>query len=91
MTMNVSNANHLKFPFCFAIWQLMKINPIAKDAKKQFIVSALRVLSRGFNTDINCSIVLGLVGAALGYNNIPNYFRDKIFNSQRGLGKRRTR
>jgi hypothetical protein len=59
----------------------MKIDPISKDAKKQFLEAALRVLSRGFNTDINCSIVLGVVGAALGYNNIPNYFRDKIFNS----------
>lgn len=59
----------------------MKTDPSAKDAKKQFIEAALRVLSRRFNTDINCSIVLGVVGASLGYNNIPNYFREKILNS----------
>ena len=89
--MNVSNANHLKFPFCFAVWEMMKTDSSGKDPKKQFIDAALRVLSRGFSTDVNCSIVLGVVGACLGYNSIPNYFRDKILKAERGVGKRRTR
>lgn len=89
--MNVSNANNLKFPFCFAFWEMMKTDSSAKDPKKQFIDAAIRILSRGFSTDTNCSIVLGVVGAALGYNSIPNYFRDKILNAEKGVGKRRTR
>ncbi len=48
--------------------------------KRMFIESAVRVLSKGFNTDTNCSIVLGLIGAIVGYNNIPTYYRHKIFN-----------
>ena len=46
-------------------------------------------MSKGFNTDTNCSIVLGLIGAALGYDNIPCYFRDKVMKyEKRGLFKR---
>lgn len=47
----------------------------------------MRVLSKGFNTDTNCSIVLGLVGAIIGYNNIPSYFRSKVINAE-GEGQR---
>ncbi len=51
----------------------------------------MRVLSRGFNTDTNCSIALGLVGAALGYNCTPNYMRDKILNGSKDASGKRSR
>jgi hypothetical protein len=47
------------------------------------------VLFKGFNTDTNCSIVLGLVGAAIGYNNIPSFFKNKILNSDPNPSKKR--
>jgi hypothetical protein len=40
------------------------------------------VLSKGFNTDTNCSIVLGLVGAVVGYNNIPSYYRSRVLSGE---------
>jgi ADP-ribosylglycohydrolase len=49
--------------------------------KKQFIDSSVRVLSKGFNTDTNASIALGMVGAIIGYNNIPSFFKSKILNA----------
>ena len=59
--------------------------------KKQFIESILRVISKGFNTDTNCSIVLGLVGAVIGFNNIPSFFKNKILNSSPLPSKERVR
>lgn len=90
---NMTNltANNLKFPFLFAINEMLEIDSFKKDPKKQFIQSAVRVLSKGYNTDTNCSISLGLVGAIIGYNNIPSYFRHKILNAEYKTGKNRGR
>lgn len=33
---------------------------------------------QGGDTDSNCAIVMGLIGAILGYNGIPSYYRKKI-------------
>ena len=71
-------ASHIRFPFIFAIKELINLDVSAKDAKQNFVEIAGRILSKGFNTDTNCSIVLGLVGASFGYNNIPSYFREKV-------------
>lgn len=80
--MSSVTANNLKFPFVFAINEMLEVDERQKDLKKVFINSAIRTLSKGFNTDTNCSIVLGLVGAIIGYNNIPSYFRNKILNCE---------
>ena len=79
-TMSNVTASNLKFPFVFAVNEMLEVDDRQKDLKKVFINSAIRTLSKGFNTDTNCSIVLGLVGAIIGYNNIPSYFRNKILN-----------
>ena len=89
--MNSGNSSNLKFPFCFAIWEALRIDTDDKDPKKQYIDAIVRVLSRGFNCDTNSSIVMALVGAVLGYNNIPNYFRNKIINSSKIPSSKRTR
>jgi len=47
----------------------------AVDPKQQYAEIAGRILSKGYNTDTNCSIVLGLIGGALGYDHTPYYFR----------------
>jgi len=62
-----------------------------KDMKKQFIDSSVRVISKGHNTDTNGSIALGMVGAIIGYNNIPSYFRSKIINASSTHRKHRVR
>jgi len=66
---------------------MLEIDKRKVDLKKQFIESTVRVLSKGFNTDTNCSISLGLVGAVIGYNNIPSYFKHKIINSEYKVSK----
>jgi hypothetical protein len=80
-------ANNLKFPFVFAINEMLEIGKGKIDLKKQFIESTVRVLSKGFNTDTNCSISLGLVGAVIGYINIPSYFKNRIINSDYKVSK----
>lgn len=62
-----------------------------KDMKKQFIDSSVRVISKGHNTDTNASIVLGMVGAIIGYNNIPSFFKNKIINSNSTHRKNRAK
>lgn len=47
-----------------------------------FIDTLIRILSKGGDTETNCSIVLTLVGAVIGYNGIPGYFKQKIINSR---------
>ena len=84
-------ASNLKFPFVFAINEMLEVDDRQKDLKKVFINSAIRTLSKGFNTDTNCSIVLGLIGAIIGYNNIPSYFRNKILSCEGSSPKARGR
>ena len=69
----------------------MNLDVSAKDAKQSFVEIAGKILSKGFNTDTNCSVTLGLVGAALGYNNIPSYFRDKVLKSDKKAAPKRSR
>lgn len=69
----------------------MRIDPEDKDPKKQYIDALVRVLSRGFNSDTNSSIVMAIVGAVLGYNNIPNYFRNKVISSSKDPSNKRSR
>lgn len=42
--------------------------------------SLLKTLLNGGETDANCAIVMTLVGAIVGYNQIPSYFKQKINN-----------
>lgn len=42
--------------------------------------SLLKTLLKGGDTDSNCSIVMSLIGAIVGYNQIPSYFKQKIMN-----------
>jgi hypothetical protein len=79
--MTTASAQNLKYPFMYAITELLEVGEGPQRQKKQFVESAVRVLSKGFNTDTNCSIVLGLVGAIIGYDHIPAFFRNKILNS----------
>lgn len=75
------NANHLKFPFIYAINEILELDNNKKDLKTFFIESTIRILAKGYSTDTNCSIGLGLVGAIIGYNNIPSYYKSMILNS----------
>jgi ADP-ribosylglycohydrolase len=42
--------------------------------------SLLKTLLKGGETDANCAIVMALIGAIVGYNQIPSYFKQKITN-----------
>ena len=81
------NANNLKFPFLYALNELLWLEP-HKDTKRQFVDAAVRLLSKGFNTDTNCSIGLGLLGAVVGYNGIPSYYRSKVLKAEYSGGNR---
>jgi hypothetical protein len=86
--MTTSTANNLKYPLVYAVNEMLEIDVQHKDLKKSFIESTIRILSKGFNTDTNCSIVLGLIGAVVGYNNIPSYYRSKVLNGEYSAGGR---
>jgi hypothetical protein len=45
-------------------------------------------LLKGFNTDTNCSIVMGLVGAAVGWNRIPVYWKHIVGECKVQNGKK---
>lgn len=47
-----------------------------------FLDSLIHNLQKGGDTDANCAIVLTLIGAIVGYNGIPSYFKQKIINSR---------
>lgn len=92
LNMTTSTANNLKYPFVYALNEMLEIDVQQKDLKKAFIESTIRVLAKGFNTDTNCSIVLGLIGAVVGYNNIPSYYRSKVLNGEYSAsGRKRNR
>jgi hypothetical protein len=42
----------------------------------------VRILMKGGDAETNCAIVLTLIGAIVGYNGIPGYFKQKIVNSR---------
>lgn len=44
--------------------------------------SLLKTLLKGGDSDANSSIVMALIGAIVGYNQIPSYFKQKIINSR---------
>ena len=67
---------------------MLEIDVHHKDLKKSFTESTIRILAKGFNTDTNCSIVLGLIGAVVGYNNIPSYYRSRVLNGEYSAGGR---
>lgn len=47
---------------------MFAISCINKPKKKiNFIDSLVKILLKGYNTDTNCAIVMGLVGAVIGY------------------------
>ena len=46
-----------------------------------FIESLVRVLEKGGDSEITCSVVMTLIGATVGYTGIPGYFKQKIVNS----------
>lgn len=66
-----------KLKTCFT-YSCIEINK--RDAN--FVDSLVRILSKGGDTETNCSIVLTLVGAIVGYNGIPGYLKQKIVNSR---------
>jgi hypothetical protein len=37
---------------------------------------------KGGDTETNCAVVLTLIGAIVGYNGIPRYFKEKIINAK---------
>ena len=65
----------LKTSFTYACIELNKQQP-------DFIDSLIKVLLRGGDTETNCAIVMAIVGAVVGYNCIPNYFKQKIVNTR---------
>lgn len=72
-----SKGNMGKLKTCFT-YSCIEINK--RDAN--FVDSLVRILSKGGDTETNCSIVLTLVGAIVGYNGIPGYLKQKIVNSR---------
>jgi ADP-ribosylglycohydrolase len=50
--------------------------------------SLLKTLIKGGDADSNCSIVMALVGAIIGYNRIPSYFKHKITYSRMSQSSR---
>lgn len=81
-------SNNLKFPLYHAMNQLLCFDYSDSCPKKAFINSAINILSKGFNTDTNCSIGLGLIGATIGYNNLPSFYKTKILNCEQSARKR---
>ena len=69
------NMGKLKTAFTYSFNEL---------AKKEinFFEILVHNLQRGGDTDVNCAIVMGLIGAVVGYNGIPGYFKQKIINSR---------
>ena len=65
----------LKTSFTYSFIELSK-----KDIN--FFEILVHNLQRGGDTDCNCAIVMALVGAVVGYNGIPGYFKQKIINSR---------
>ena len=39
-------------------------------------------MQKGGDTDANCAIVMTIIGAIVGYNGIPGYFKQKLINSR---------
>ncbi len=70
------------------------VHEINKNRKKvNFIDSLIKILFKGYNTDTNCAIVMGMVGAIIGYNEIPNYFKNVVMdcNVEKSLLRQRGR
>ena len=84
--MNSANLSHLKFPFIFALKELLSLQSYGREGKEEFMEVGIRILSRGYNTDTNCSIALGMTGAALGISSIPDLFVSKVVCCQAGKG-----
>jgi hypothetical protein len=56
--------NSINIPFIYTINELNNRN----KSKLNFIDSLVRILLKGYNTDTNCAIVMGMVGAVVGMN-----------------------
>ena len=68
------NLGKLKTSFSYAFIEVNR-------PEKNFIESLVRVLEKGGDSEITCSIVMTVVGATVGYKEIPGYFKQKIVNS----------
>jgi ADP-ribosyl-[dinitrogen reductase] hydrolase len=75
------NIGKLKTGFTYACIEINR-----KEVK--FMESLLRTLVKGGDTDANAAIVMALVGAIVGYNAIPSYFKQKIVNSRMSQSSR---
>lgn len=82
LLMSNINASRARFPFIYSVNELLEYEAWRKDKRLFFIDCLLRVLNKGYNTDTNCSVVLGMVGAAMGYHEIPSYYKAKIIEGQ---------
>jgi ADP-ribosylglycohydrolase len=69
------NMGKLKTSFTYSCIEINK-----KDIN--FVDCLVGTLIKGGNTETNCAIIMTLVGAAVGYNRIPGYFKQKIVNSR---------
>lgn len=69
------NMGRLKTAFTYACIEMSK-----KDIN--FFEILCYNLQRGGDTDANCAIVMTLIGAIVGYNGIPGYFKQKIINAR---------
>jgi hypothetical protein len=71
MAINRYNISKLKTAFLYTGTEINK-----KEIK--FTDSLIDVLMKGGDTEINGAIVMTLIGAIVGYNGIPRYFKEKI-------------
>ena len=65
----------LKSSFTYAMIELSK-------KEVDFFEVLVHNLQRGGDSDANCAIVMTIVGAIVGYNGIPGYFKQKLINSR---------
>jgi hypothetical protein len=68
MALNRYNISKLKTAFLYSGIEINK-----KEIK--FADSLIEVLMKGGDTEINSAIVMTLIGAIVGYNGIPMYFK----------------
>lgn len=73
--------NNISIPFLFALNEINK-------KELNFIDSLVKILLKGYNTDTNSAIVMGLVGAAIGWNRIPAYWKNIVMECNAESGRK---
>ena len=68
------NMGKLKTSFTYSMIEI-------KRKEINFVDSLVNILGKGGDCDSNCAIVMALIGAFVGYQDIPTYFISKILTA----------